>query len=256
MITVLIALTLTAGAFAQTEADFIVALTRDGTGVVITGYTGSQMAVVIPATIQGMPVREIGSITEVWQDPHAAFRETRITSVVIPDGVTLIGTSAFSQCRQLTQVTIPDSVTRIGNHAFYSCSSLRTITLPDSITEIRYNTFTLSGLTSITLPATLTAIPDSMFSNCTSLVNVSLPEGLTTIGGGAFFSCTALTSITLPASIRRIEESAFYGCTSLTTITIPETVQELSIARDSFQDCPRLTLATQALLRRRGWTGN
>ena len=46
--------------WAQTEANFNVTLTEDGQGVVITGYTGTVLAVRIPATIQGMPVREIG----------------------------------------------------------------------------------------------------------------------------------------------------------------------------------------------------
>ncbi|MCL1928968.1 MAG: leucine-rich repeat domain-containing protein [Treponema sp.] len=57
----------------------------------------------VTATIQGMPVKEIGSIPEGWQDSYAAFSEKRITSVVIPNSVTLIGNRAFMNCT----ITLP-----------------------------------------------------------------------------------------------------------------------------------------------------
>ena len=44
--------------------------------------------------------------------------DTEITDLVIPDGVTSIGSSAFEYCSGLTSVTIPGSVTRIGDSAF------------------------------------------------------------------------------------------------------------------------------------------
>ena len=43
---------------------------------------------------------------------------------IIPDGVTVIGTSSFYGCTELTIVTIPDSVTEIEDAAFASCNDL------------------------------------------------------------------------------------------------------------------------------------
>ena len=55
---------------------------------------------------------------------HGAFYNCRsLTSVVIGDGVTYIG-SSFRYCSSLTSVVIPDSVTYIDDSAFYKCSSL------------------------------------------------------------------------------------------------------------------------------------
>ena len=47
-----------------------------------------------------------------------------LTSVVIPDSVTSIGSLAFRDCYSLTSVVIPDSVTSIGSMAFRDCTSL------------------------------------------------------------------------------------------------------------------------------------
>jgi hypothetical protein len=98
-----------------TEADFTVDITQDGKGVIITSYKGKSAAVKIPATIEGIPVREIRD---------RAFLGKTITSVVIPEGVTGIGSEnyvygtvtkgAFENCTQLAQVTLPSTLKYIG----------------------------------------------------------------------------------------------------------------------------------------------
>ena len=50
-----------------------------------------------------------------------------VTDLIIPDGVTKIGSYAFRNCNSLTSVTIPDSVTSIGDFAFWHCYSLKEV---------------------------------------------------------------------------------------------------------------------------------
>jgi hypothetical protein len=79
-----------------------------GGNVTITGYTGTGGTVTIPATINGNPVRAIG---------NGAFRNARLSSVIIPNNVRTIGQEAF-RGNQLTSISFPNSVTSIGLNAF------------------------------------------------------------------------------------------------------------------------------------------
>ena len=63
------------------------------------------------------------------------------TAFSILDGVTSIGSYAFSGCTSLANVTIPDSVTSINYYAFAYCSSLASVIIPDSVTYIDYCAF-------------------------------------------------------------------------------------------------------------------
>ena len=56
-----------------------------------------------------------------------AFQNTGLSSISIPDKVSSIGVSAFSDCSNLQSVTFGKSVKFIGQHAFNNCSNLQTI---------------------------------------------------------------------------------------------------------------------------------
>ena len=102
-----------------------------------------------------------------------AYMNSDVKKVVIEDGVTSIGTAAFSGCG-LISITIPDSVTSIGESAFEDCSNLTSITIPDSVTSIEYCAFSCCGLTSITIPDSVTSIGSEAFSSCFYLETISL----------------------------------------------------------------------------------
>jgi prepilin-type N-terminal cleavage/methylation domain-containing protein len=200
--------------------------------------------VIIPSKIGGKNVVGIGGDT---------FHESGITSVVIPNGVRVIGSWAFGRS-QLTSITIPNSVTTIGWAAFMG-NDLTSITIPNSVTTIEDAAFSSNQLTSVTLPASLTSIGRNPFTFNPSLMTITIdsnnPEYMssnnaiytkdgktlvsgtktssnsilnttTTIGNSAFDSME-VTSVTLPSSVKIIEANAFSD-NQLASVIIPSGV--------------------------------
>lgn len=79
--------------------------------------------------------------------PYTFSGCSKLSSIVIPDGVTSIQLGAFSNCTKLTSISIPGSVISIGPYAFRDCTNLTSITIPGSVTSIGEHVFT--GCTSL-----------------------------------------------------------------------------------------------------------
>lgn len=204
----------------------------DGT-LTICGYSGKDGTVVIPETISGSTVTEIGAF--------AFYDNAAVASVTIPDSVVSIGEQAFTNCYNLMEVHLPKtSLQEIGRYAFYRCRALTQIEIPESLEVLSEFLFAASGLNSITLPEGLKVIeadalaatmieeiviPNSVneikefaFSNCSWLKSVLLADGISSIEAGVFWRCTDLQEIVIPASIEKIASNAFAFCDQLISI--------------------------------------
>ena len=138
-------------------------------------------------------------------------------TVVIPDGVTIIGDSAFDSNETVLSVTIPDSVKKIERNAFVSCISLNDLTIPESVIEIYGGAFAgCISLKRIEIPDGVVKLSTNLFQNCVALKDVTIPGNLVQIEWGTFGNCMSLTNINIPDSVKEIGDNAFWGCISLT----------------------------------------
>lgn len=186
-------------------------------GIKIIKYIGSDTEVIIPAEIEGKPVREIAG---------GAFENcTSVASIEIPNGVVHIGFFAFRHCEALTSVKIPNSVVFIGDLAFADCISLSSIKLPGKLGSISDLTFSRCySLTSAEIPENVTLIGDHAFLECSSLSELTIPKNVKSIGMCAFAKCELLETITIPYSVEYFGADVFSECDSLKTIIVPDSL--------------------------------
>ncbi|MDR1023033.1 MAG: leucine-rich repeat protein [Prevotellaceae bacterium] len=174
--------------------------------------------------------------------------------VIIPEGVTSIGSYAFLENRTITSVVIPEGVTSIGVQAFDKCSKLNSITIPNSVIAIGNWAFRVCGLTSVKIGSGLTNVGIQAFLGCALLLSFTVDAGNNAFlaEDGVLFDKAKSTliqfpggksgSYTIPSSVVAIEEYAFTGSTKLTSIVIPESVT--SIGEGAFLICEKLTSVT------------
>lgn len=111
----------------KVEGDYTYEITADG-NVRILAYDGSEADVVVPATLGGRDVTEIGNSARPVFDANAAIR-----SITFPDTLKeMSGLPLFYGCENLETITIPASVTGMNFHSvancfIFNCPNLKTI---------------------------------------------------------------------------------------------------------------------------------
>jgi len=214
---------ITVGLSAQSESDFDTTINSDGKSIMINKYYGNATTVKIPDKIKNLPVTIINGFDH----------SDSITSVIIPNSVTIIGFGAFFSSN-LSSVNIPDSVTSI-EYAAFSNTSLISVTVPDSVTSIGESIFSFCrSLTSVIIGNSVTKISNSAFSNCTSLTSVTIGKNVTSIGREAFNGCSSLTNIIIPKNVTSIDWGAFINCKNLASVTFQGAIDSKNFEKDSF----------------------
>lgn len=238
-----------------TYTSFLCTIINDGEEVAIVGYKeGAGYDAVIPDEINGRQVTEISD--------RAFAYERDLGSIVIPETVRKIGSSAFERCEMLREINIPASVEEIGEFAFARCPLLESINvsadnpeyaskdgilynkdftrlivcptekqiadIPGTVESIAPNAFEeCSNITDIAIPDNVRRIEEETFFGCQSLAKATLPDGLAEIGERAFTGCSSLRNINIPDSVFTIEDSAFSHCTALEDLFIPDSVEQI-----------------------------
>ena len=201
---------------------------------------------------------------------------TRLTSIVLPNSITVIEGGAFSGCSNMNSLTIGNSVTSIGGYVFYGCN-ITNLTIGDSVTSIGEYAFESCSITKLTIGNALASISNYGFASCNIntvyytgdidqwcntqfrgfysnpltkaqrlyidnelITDLVIPETVTEIKDYAFCCAAFLTSVTIPSTVTSIGIDAFYNCYGLTgSLTIPYSVT--FIGDHAFQCCNNLS---------------
>ena len=192
--------------------------------------------------------------------PASAFSgQSRLSSVILPEGLINIGNSAFAGSR-LRSINIPNSVETIGNSAFasswvkkvhfgtqshlktigesaFSGSSLQEINVPIGLEFIGYSAFASSSLQEFNMPNSVKILGlgtnsgyssrSSTFSGCSSLKKIHFSDSLTTMGAYVCYECSNLSDVHLPNNLSSVGSYAFYKNTSLRRIDLPNSLSSI-----------------------------
>lgn len=215
--------------------------------VTITDYIGTSEHVLIPDTIDGLPVTALG---------HRAFYEKTVTTVVVPDSVTEIGAACFSGDNYLVSLKLPDGLKRLPPASLESCMRLYDFDLPQSLEKIYSSVFEFNYyLTHLTLPSSLTEIEQLNFIGLYGLQSLTLAEDnaafkldetnglLMTADGTRLLHCFSdivpAEEIILPEGLKTVDPFAFHYDYDVKRIVLPEGVE--TIGAMAFAMCPNLT---------------
>ncbi len=199
---------------------------------------------------------------------------TEITSVVIGEGITVIGMKAFYNCRNLETVTLPESLKRIEDNAFLDCYSLDNLYIHPGVesidgsfenclslknvyisdleawAKIDFNSdwgagplsngaaLYLNGepVTSVTVDFEMS---EGAFAGCSSIQSVVVTSNVSIIPDVLFAECANFSEAYLADGVTVIGQCFFYRCPSAKKITIPSSVKEISY--NAFDECDSLT---------------
>ena len=221
--------------------------TNNGT-ITITKYISTGEVVVVPSTLNGLPVTSIG--------PGAFTCCSSVISITIPNSVTNIGfrafgSSAFGQCMNLVEINVDplnSDYSSVNGVLFdkkqatliqYPERRAGSYAVPQNVSDIGEAAFFFcQWLNNVAIPAGVMNVGPRAFHGCTSLTNVSLPQTIRNIGQGAFSGC-GFSSIAIPNGVTKVQLDTFYNCTSLTNVVIPNTVSV--IEHGAFENCSGVT---------------
>ena len=216
--------------------------------VTISGLNTTLSEVIIPESINGMPVTKIGRlafagdsfITKVqlpkslYRIEAKAFQDcTGITSIEIPDSVYYVEESVFKNCTNLSNVKWSINAKFFSNFTFYG-TKIQSINIPEGTNYICSDCFAYTPLKEVVLPSSVHTIGIEAFKGCSQLKKINL-DNVSVIDNGAFNNCISLQSVTLSPKMTKLS-NAFINCKSIKQLIIPEGVKEIS----SLQGCSSL----------------
>lgn len=198
-------------------------------------------------------------ITEIGDSAFACSFELK--SVSIPSSVKKISDNAFWCCCELESVEFGDGIEDIGAHAFAGCDKIKNITLPESVKMIGYDAFGDCNLTEFVVPKNVSEIECNPICGCADIERIIVEDGneyFRSIGNCLIETRTKRliagcknSVIPTDGSVEEIANMSFDGCSELQKIIIPESVKK--IERNPFVDCKDLTIYCEAEKPEEGW---
>ena len=167
-------------------------------------YNGESENVIIPSSINIIDGNAFSKAN--WENSEIVG--CNIKRIFIPSSVNKIEEAAFYNCKALTTIVMTDETSQIGSSCFLGCTNLKTIAIVDSSENITDFNNIPEG--TVQLPAKMKKISSLLFNKCESITNIIIPNGVTSIESFAFMKMPKLREITIPDSVINVSAEAFH----------------------------------------------
>ena len=162
-----------------------------------------------------------------------AFARSKVTNVVIPEGITHIGYGAFYHCDKLESVEIPETVETIEPEAFSQTKYLSAWKNGGDIDDFLVvgNGVLLAykgNEARVILPSHVRKIAGGVFQNHPEITEVVLNDALIEVGEDAFNGCTSLSKVSGGKNVEKICDRAFSLC-PIAELSIGESVTQIGL---------------------------
>ena len=164
-----------------------------------------------------------------------AFKNSRLKRIEFEEGCQLKTIKNFVfEYLQIEEITIPDTVTSIGNSAFSNCYSLRKVTIkPTSqLTTIGSHAFEKTAIETILFPETLTTVSDFAFYETFYLLEIENYSKKVNFGEFSFYR-SSIANINFPDTCV-FSYSSFKECLNLRELSFVGKDQDVLIDEESF----------------------
>ena len=180
---------------------------------------------------------------------------SKLTTLLLPKGITQIRQNAFSGCERLNKLVIYDKLSSIQSGAFNNIYSLKTVEIDSNnenfciidgiiydkaITTLIYCPKGLEAV-NITIPSTVTALWEGCFQSTTGITGrITVPGSVSSLSRYCF-KLSKVKEIVLKEGVTSLNHECFASCWNLTTVTLPSTINNQNLADGAFAGCTSLS---------------
>ena len=168
----------------------------------------------------------------------SAFYDCKLlTSLQLPDSLKCIGPQAFDGCMNLYDFKLPSNLTNIEREAFEGCISIRELIVPKSVNHIGNNPFTKCKEIEVKCNSSDFVLKDDFLMNKKEMRIISylghsemvnIPFSVEQIGGSAFREISGLKKVFLSTQTKRLYANSFYYCRQLEEFHMSDNVEEIN----------------------------
>ena len=224
------------------------------TTVTILAYKGTNEHLIVPSTINGLPVTAIADgafavpeeekkeenkeeAQEGNEEPEEKEPQLFLKTLILPKSITAIGTGILEGCETLHTLQTPlmgankeskqylgylFGATRHEDNPRDIPASLKCLCITGEWQALpAYSLFDCNDLVCLGLPETLTVIEKFALYNCASMRQIDNLEKVVTFGDRAMMNCSSLQILTLGNALQTVGFAAFEGCDSIRSLTLP-----------------------------------